>query len=199
MGNNFSMVQERSGYDLSKKELAILGLLNESPKHGYELEQVIQERQMRHWTEIGFSSIYHILKCLEKKGLLKKEEMQSKKVYSITKKGRDELKKGVESLFYLHEALTAPYLIGIVNLGVLDKEGIKQALRARIAMIDVHLKILERAINPYEGTDLLAPKAFKSWFIHHAEAEKDWLSEMLAFFEKTSKGREHALGVLSAK
>ena len=55
---------------LTNAELAVLGLIVERDMHGYEIEAVIQERGMRNWTEIGFSSIYHILGHLEREGLI---------------------------------------------------------------------------------------------------------------------------------
>ena len=55
---------------MTNAELAILTLVAEKPRHGYEIECVIEERGMRDWTEIGFSSIYYLLKKLEKEGLL---------------------------------------------------------------------------------------------------------------------------------
>ena len=42
-------------------ELALLTILVEGPQHGYQLEQVIEGRGLREWTEIGFSSIYYLL------------------------------------------------------------------------------------------------------------------------------------------
>jgi DNA-binding PadR family transcriptional regulator len=53
---------------MTNAELAILSLVDERPRHGYEVEQVIEERGMREWTEIGFSSIYYLLKKLEREG-----------------------------------------------------------------------------------------------------------------------------------
>jgi DNA-binding PadR family transcriptional regulator len=47
-----------------------LTLVAERPRHGYEIERVIEERGMREWTEIGFSSIYYLLKKLEREGLI---------------------------------------------------------------------------------------------------------------------------------
>ena len=58
---------------MTNKELAILGLVAEGPGYGYQIEQVIEERGMRNWTEIGFSSIYYILNKLEKEGWLTSE------------------------------------------------------------------------------------------------------------------------------
>ena len=56
--------------DLTPAELTLLGLLVEKPRHGYELEEVIAERGMREWTEIGFSSIYYLLTKLRDRGLI---------------------------------------------------------------------------------------------------------------------------------
>ena len=58
---------------MTNAELAILSLVAEQPRHGYEIESVIEQRGMRAWTEIGFSSIYYILKKLEKAGLIAAE------------------------------------------------------------------------------------------------------------------------------
>ena len=42
---------------MTPAELAVLGLIVEQPRHGYEIEKVIEDRGMREWTEIGFSTI----------------------------------------------------------------------------------------------------------------------------------------------
>src|SRR5688572_9379581 len=76
--------------DLTDSELLVLGLVAEMPRHGYELEQVIEQRGMREWTEIGFSSIYFVLGRLEKKGLVKAEipaTAKAKKSYKMTRTG----------------------------------------------------------------------------------------------------------------
>jgi len=79
---------------MTNAELAILSLIIEQPRHGYNLEQVIEERGMRNWTEIGFSSIYYILRKLEKAGLIESHTEPSegkgpgRKVYQVTSAGR---------------------------------------------------------------------------------------------------------------
>jgi len=55
---------------MTNAELAILSLIAQQPRHGYEIEQVIEERGMRDWTEVGFSSIYYLLNKLEKDSLI---------------------------------------------------------------------------------------------------------------------------------
>ena len=80
---------------ISPNEHLILGILTEGPQHGYRIEQIINERGMRKWTELGFSSIYYILEKLEKKGLVasKPSRGKEKKEYQISQLGLEELRK----------------------------------------------------------------------------------------------------------
>src|SRR5512134_3281584 len=79
-------------------DLLLLGLVAEMPRHGYELDQVIEERGMREWTRIGFSSIYFVLGKLQKLGLVSAKRpkganvgTKARKVYSVTPGGRQAL------------------------------------------------------------------------------------------------------------
>jgi DNA-binding PadR family transcriptional regulator len=102
-------------------ELAILSLIAERPRHGYEIENVIEERGMREWTEIGFSSIYYLLKKLEQQGLVEgqleeAERGPARKVFHITQAGTEARHAA------LIEALSVPWrgspslMLGIGNL-----------------------------------------------------------------------------------
>jgi len=84
---------------MTNAELAILSLISETPRHGYEIEQTIEKRGMREWTEIGFSSIYYLLNKLEKAGLVESQLIPTqgrgsrRRVYQITAEGREALSK----------------------------------------------------------------------------------------------------------
>jgi DNA-binding PadR family transcriptional regulator len=79
---------------LTNSELAILSLIVEKDMHGYEIETIIRDRGMRNWTEIGFSSIYHILGHLEREGLIGSRTESApgrgpaRKIYEARKAGR---------------------------------------------------------------------------------------------------------------
>lgn len=74
------------------RDLILLGLLNEGPKHGYEIKKTIKE-VVGAFTNINLTSIYYPLRILEKSGLVIKRIDKSgnrpqKHVYTITDKGR---------------------------------------------------------------------------------------------------------------
>ena len=52
-----------------EKELILLGLLKEGPRHGYELKRIVDEK-ISTFAPISAGSIYYTLKGLEKGGLV---------------------------------------------------------------------------------------------------------------------------------
>ena len=86
---------------MTNAELAILSLIAEQPRHGYEIERVIEERGMREWTEVSFSSIYYLLGKLERQGLVKGHlttaagRGPARKVYHATAAGLRAFQAGV--------------------------------------------------------------------------------------------------------
>lgn len=80
---------------ISNSAVIVLGLLAEAPAHPYDLNKKLDERGYRNWTSIGFSSIYSILKGLEKEGLVEvREEIvesRTRTIYHLTSIGRSSL------------------------------------------------------------------------------------------------------------
>jgi DNA-binding PadR family transcriptional regulator len=67
---------------------AILALLDDRPMHGYEMIQELEERTGGRWTPSA-GSIYPTLQLLEDEGLVTPEEVDGRKVYSLTDAGKD--------------------------------------------------------------------------------------------------------------
>jgi len=72
-------------------ELLFLGLLKESPKHGYEIKKKIKEI-LSLFAGVDLKSIYYPLRVLEKKGLVTKKISKAGRrperfVYCLTSKG----------------------------------------------------------------------------------------------------------------
>jgi DNA-binding PadR family transcriptional regulator len=67
---------------------AILALLDDRPMHGYEMIQELEERTGGRWTPSA-GSIYPTLQLLEDEGLVTAEEVEGRKVYSLTDAGKE--------------------------------------------------------------------------------------------------------------
>jgi DNA-binding PadR family transcriptional regulator len=67
---------------------AILALLDDRPMHGYEMIQELEERTGGRWRPSA-GSIYPTLQLLEDEGLVKGEEVDGRKVYSLTDSGQN--------------------------------------------------------------------------------------------------------------
>src|ERR671937_22863 len=65
---------------------AILALLDDRSMHGYEMITELEERTGGRWRPSA-GSIYPTLQLLEDEGLVKDEEVEGKRVYSLTESG----------------------------------------------------------------------------------------------------------------
>lgn len=67
---------------------AVLALLAEKPMHGYQIIQQIEERSGGSWKPSP-GSVYPTLQLLADEGLIKAEESNGRKTYSLTEEGRE--------------------------------------------------------------------------------------------------------------
>ena len=134
-----------------EQELILLGLLKESPKHGYQIKKKIKQI-LSLFAGVDLKSIYYPLGLLEKKGLITKHISKKGKrplrfVYALTPKG--------ESRFI--ELLTQSLLnfkrpqfsldVSLYFLHYLKPKIAKRRLRGRIFILKGLLKNLRQAAN----------------------------------------------------
>ncbi|MEV5831107.1 PadR family transcriptional regulator [Spirillospora sp. NPDC052242] len=86
--------------------LYLLKLLQESPRHGYEMIRLLQDRFLGVYSPSP-GTIYPRLARLESEGLVTHEVIKGKKVYSLTDKGREELEHRMDELADLEEEISA--------------------------------------------------------------------------------------------
>ena len=169
---------------MTNAELAILSLVTERPRHGYEIEQVIEERGMRDWTEVGFSSIYYVLKKLEQEGLVESRlepaaHGPARKVYQATRAGRAALRAAVQEALSTPSQFYSPLQLGLANLPALSrKEAIAALRRYRDALAGrlKHVQTRQRAQRPL-------PDFVEAMFDHSAallKAEIRWADRFIA-------------------
>lgn len=165
---------------MTNAELAILSLIAEQPRHGYDVERVIEERGMREWTEIGFSSIYYLLNKLEKDGLaagqLKTSEGRgpARKVYSITPEGERVHSQSVLAVLSKPAYESKPFLMGLSNLPVLPREQLIIALNSYSAQLEERVGHMQERAEQQQPL----PPFVEAMFDYSrvlAEAELKWV------------------------
>jgi DNA-binding PadR family transcriptional regulator len=165
--------------ELTPAELTVLGLVIERPQHGYDLEQVIEQRGIRQWTDIGFSSIYYLLTKLEQRGLLHVPKApaaaKSRRVFHATTEGRRVAARN--ALAFVAEARPAPHplLVGVANLSLLSAQQYAQALRTRLAQIEARITAVQ-AVQQAPAPLPLAGREVFSYSLSLLEAERQWLA-----------------------
>ncbi|HSU90759.1 MAG TPA: PadR family transcriptional regulator [Sporolactobacillaceae bacterium] len=77
--------------------LALLSLIAEGPKHGYELMRQLEERSGGIYNASA-GTVYPTLQQLEDEGLISSDSKEGKRVYAITEAGSEELKHEDETV-----------------------------------------------------------------------------------------------------
>lgn len=174
---------------MTHAEFAILSLIAEAPRHGYEIEQTIEQRGMRDWTEIGFSSIYYVLKKLEKEALIECRLDQqtgkgpARQVYQITPAGREAcLQATMEALATPHRSDT-PFQMGLANFPSMSTEQALSALRRH------HTALLERGAFVKARWEAQQPVPFFvdamfEYSLAMMQAERVWLENFINQLEE---------------
>ncbi|MFX1521014.1 MAG: PadR family transcriptional regulator [Promethearchaeota archaeon] len=174
--------------EITDRETAILGLLAEKSRHGYEIEKVIEERGYRDWTDIGFSSIYYILNRLEDKGLIESkiidvEGKPSRRVYNITEVGVSVLQEKVKALLSNPAKLISPLDLGIAHIPMLKPEVVVECLKNYIKSLGKSIDFLENAYYQHEENSPYFVTALFSRPLAHLKTEKLWLELFVKFIE----------------
>ncbi|MGD2072508.1 MAG: PadR family transcriptional regulator [Candidatus Thorarchaeota archaeon] len=175
---------------ISDRETAILGLLCQKSQYGYELEKTIEERGMRTWTTIGFSSIYYVLKKLEEKGLIEStiKDMEGnppRKIYSVTESGSSVLKEKLKKLLSQNKKSISPFDLGIAYHFLLDPEEVIACLTLYLASLDKREALLRQKMKENENRGVpYRVIALFSRPLALIEAERKWVTSFIKNKEK---------------
>ena len=175
---------------ISDLEAAILGRLYEEPQYGYQLEKTIEGWGMRNWTQIGFSSIYYVLKKLEKKELVKSklekvEGKPSRKVFTITDLGRNTMKEKLVDLISWNKKLINPFDLGLAYLNYLEPQKVVECLENYLESAQGRIKFLESSVKMQEELD--APYYVVALFSRPLTSLKTEIEWVKKFIEKIKK------------
>jgi DNA-binding PadR family transcriptional regulator len=177
---------------MTNAEIAVLGLVAEKPRYGYELNEVIEARGMRNWTEIGFSSIYYVLNKLEKKELVSsqievQDSVPSRKIYSITKKGKEEMKNSIIEVLSRPKKRFSDVDLGMSNLMNLTKVEALKCFKSYLDQLGREEEELKNLWQVQGGEKL--PFFMTALFtrpLMHRQVEIEWVKQFIQTIESKS-------------
>jgi DNA-binding PadR family transcriptional regulator len=175
---------------VTDSELAILSLVVEGPRHGYEIEATIVERHMRNWADIGFSSIYYHLDRLERAGLVSSRRQPpphggpARRVYTATAEGVAALHRHARQALSTPTGPQSGLQIGLSVLPRLDPVEAADALIERQRGLEAQLDTLRRH-RPDDPPSHVA--AMFDLAATRIEAELGWLGRFLADLRRPSE------------
>ena len=93
----FAFGSKNRFFESGELRLAILSLLSEGPKHGYQLMKELGERSGGIY-RASAGSVYPTLQQLEDEDMIRADQQGGKKVYSLTDAGRKELERDPDAV-----------------------------------------------------------------------------------------------------
>jgi DNA-binding PadR family transcriptional regulator len=176
-------------YSLNHREFAILGLISEFPSHAYNLDQRIEERGMRAWTQIGKSSIYNDLGNLEENGLVNSytEEVdnRTRKIYQITDKGIYNLKNQIYNMLNEYDGRNDPdFYMAFSMLPYLSKQEQVEVFSNSLKLMKKHKMDLEHMLE----NNIKQPLNVRGLFIHPIKILQTDIEFLEAVLEEIRRG-----------
>ena len=185
------MAKYSKNHPVTNTELAVLGLVAEAPRHGYQVEQDIAARGMREWTEIGFSSIYYVLNKLEEAGWLEsrleaevsvRKRGPARKIYVLTKNGADIYRAAVQQRLASPRPRTADFALALANLPALPLAEARAAIESQRAALTERLQSVQEKNRQDRNLAGNLPPHVETLFSYsqaQIAAELDWLAHFL--------------------
>lgn len=146
-------MHEQGGEEmLSKPATLLLGIIYEKPLNAYEITKLLDYMNIKWWFNVADSTVYTTLKNLEKRGLLegtieKIGNMPDKTIYSLTEKGRDELKETIKESILQFSFDTNIFTIAAFVMDILEEEEKKKLLKKRLDILQSYLTGISKQNN----------------------------------------------------
>lgn len=171
---------------MTDAELTILSLVAERPSMGHQIQQLIDERGLREWLTIGFSSVYYILNKLESQNLISsvlrpEQRGPARKLYTITEAGQGILQTAVSHLLSQPRSLGSGFELGLANIHALKPHQVYRELRHHRDDLKYQLLQVESSWVRHQQDDNVAEHitALYTHSIAMMKAEITWLENYI--------------------
>jgi DNA-binding PadR family transcriptional regulator len=186
----------RPAAELTPADLVVLGLLLERPMHGYEVNQELEQREVRDWAGVSRPQVYYSLRKLDGAGYIgpapakavdaahgSHEGGPERRVYRVTAAGRRAYASALTRPEWATQRPPPPFITWLVLATHADPAMRARQLARRRAFLEAEAA-RERAtlaeIRTNTGPAFVVAELVVSLTIRQFEAELTWLDEVEA-------------------
>lgn len=179
---------------LSKSATMLLGLINKSPVNAYEIIKILESMNVKWWYNIADSTVYATLRTLDKKGLIigvseQNGNMPFRTVYSISEKGREELRDTLTKSILSFDYDTNTFSIAAFFLDFFIVKEQIALLEKRKEMLNKYIEGIQKWIlHPDDKTTPLHHIITVERMASLAKAELLGTSKLLELLKMNQKG-----------
>lgn len=166
-------------------DLIVLGMLKKEPMSAYDIQKLVEYRNISKWVKISTPSIYKKVLQLDKKGLIKgspvrEGKMPEKIVYTLTNAGQSEFLKQMLDISDSPINIMLDFNAVIVNIGYLSSIEKEECLNRIERNVSLMKKSLEENLIEKENVASIPEAGYavlKQQFVL-VQAIKKWLDEI---------------------
>ncbi len=165
----------------------LLGVLvQQGPKHGYEIRQELESWNAEQWANIAYGSIYFALKKMSEEGLIKvleakEEEKPGRILYEVTESGKKQFMDLLRKQWWEMKPIIDPFQVALTFMNFLPKEEIILALEHKGDALRANIKSMTHLI-PVRAAEEGWPRHITENFrlaTAHMEAELKWVESAI--------------------
>ena len=171
-------------------DLIVLGILKKESMSAYDIQKLVEYRNISKWVKISTPSIYKKVIQLEEKGYItstqvKDGKMPEKAVYTLTDSGKSQFEKLMIEISLKPIHIFLDFNAVIVNLDSLSRENQKVCL----ANIEDNIKTLKSYLEENENLKKNAPEIPKTGIavleqqLILIQAIETWIASMKEHFD----------------
>ena len=166
-------------------DLIVLGIVKKEPMSAYDIQKLVEYRNISRWVKISTPSIYKKVIQLEEKGyikstMVKEGKMAEKAVYSLTNDGEKEFKKLMLTISSQPINIFLDFNAVIVNLESLPPENRKDCLteiKNNVTILKSYLEENMRSKGELSGIPDTGKAVLQQQFVLAQVIEK-WINSL---------------------
>ncbi|MDQ7095610.1 PadR family transcriptional regulator [Desulfosporosinus sp. PR] len=177
---------------LSNIELMLIKFIKTKPSYAYEIDKMIEDREIRTWVKIGGTTVYQVLDRLCNKGFLefkieKEGNMPQRKRYYVTDNGNKAFDRATVKILRNSERYYFDLTVGLSCRHLMNPEVFKQTIQERLANLN---EFVSHFNEKFEKTKELYPTKrlmVKEYLLSHYHLEQSFLEKILKEMDEKNK------------